>query len=108
MYTYHKGFKIRLYPTEEQEKMFWKHIHTCRALWNIMLYQNNDMLEVFHKRMNYYEMCRVITIMKLNDEFKWLGDVSLHSIQRVCNNLDDAFQNFYKNLSNQMEERCHY
>lgn len=97
MYTYHKGFKIRLYPTEEQEKMFWKHIHTCRALWNIMLYQNNDMLEIFHKRMNYYEMCRVITIMKLDDEFKWLGDVSLHSLQRVCDNLDDAFQNFYKN-----------
>ena len=32
-----KGYKIRLYPTKEQEELIWKHFGACRYIWNYML-----------------------------------------------------------------------
>lgn len=97
---YYKTFKVRLFPTKDQEKMLWKHIHTCRAFWNFMLELNIDTLNSFNKRLSYYEMCKIITTLKEYEEMQWLNDVSLHSLQRVCDNLNDAYQKHFKNPKN--------
>ena len=95
MYTYYKDFSVRLYPTKIQEEKFWKHIHTCRALWNIMLEQNILQYNFSNKHIRYYDMCKILTIMKMDDEFSWLKEVSTHSLQRVCKNLDESFEEFF-------------
>ena len=95
MYTYFKGYKVRLYPTKEQEKMFWKHIHTCRALWNIMLEQNMLRYDILHAHMNYYDMAKLLTGLKEMDEYSWLKEVSNASLQRVCRNLNTAYEKFF-------------
>ena len=32
-----KTYKIRLLPTEKQEQLLWKHVHTSRFVWNYCL-----------------------------------------------------------------------
>lgn len=65
-----KGYKIRIYPTKEQEEMIWRHIGACRFIWNYMLnlqiqkHQNNE------KHMSTFDMCRQITILKKDEEYK--------------------------------------
>lgn len=91
-----KGYKIRIYPTKEQEEMIWRHIGACRFIWNYMLnlqiqkHQNNE------KHMSTFDMCRQITILKKDEEYKWLYDISNKSLQRECALLETAYQNFFK------------
>ena len=37
MAEYYKGYKIRLYPTKEQEELMWQHVGASRYIWNYML-----------------------------------------------------------------------
>lgn len=32
-----KSRKVRIYPTKEQEASMWRHIGSCRFVWNYML-----------------------------------------------------------------------
>lgn len=32
-----KSYKIRLYPTKEQELLFYEHINASRYIWNYMI-----------------------------------------------------------------------
>ena len=32
-----RSFKVRLYPTKEQEELMWKHVNCSRFIWNYML-----------------------------------------------------------------------
>ena len=38
-----KGFKIRLFPTEEQAVKLWQAIDTSRWVWNWGIAYNNDL-----------------------------------------------------------------
>lgn len=42
----YKGYKIRLYPTKEQEELMWKHIGSCRFF--VELYDKSSR-ESIHK-----------------------------------------------------------
>ena len=33
----YKGYKIRLFPTKDQETRLMKHINSCRWIWNYMV-----------------------------------------------------------------------
>ena len=32
-----KSYKIRIFPTKDQEQLIYKHIGCCRFIWNYML-----------------------------------------------------------------------
>lgn len=95
----YKRHKIRIYPTKEQIILINKHIDASRFMWN-------HMLEVQNKRQNDndvflrgYGMCKLITEMKKQDEYAWLKEVSIYSLQRVCMNLEQAYIRFFNHIS---------
>lgn len=95
----YKSYKIRLYPTKEQEELLWKHIHACRFIWNYMLayqeecYKNGILL-------NAYDLIKVLTPLKKQQEYMWLNEVSNHSLQYVCKNLNHTYKMFFKGIRN--------
>ena len=91
-----KGFKIRIYPTKEQEQILWRHIGVCRFVWNWALdyqmtyYQNNG------KHLSAFSMINLLKPLKNDGEHGWLYDISSTSLQIVCRDLNNGLQGCFK------------
>jgi putative transposase len=93
-----KGFKIRLYPTKEQETLFYKHIGCQRYVYNWALNLNNELYKNEKKKYSCTELGRMLTIYK--KENQWLYEISNATLKESLRNLDKAYSNFYKQKSN--------
>lgn len=95
-----KGFKIRIFPTPEQEILIKKHIGCCRYLYNYMLEYNNTQYETFGISTSQYDMIRQVTVVKRDGQHDWLSEVSIVSLQRTCTELANAYKRFFHKISN--------
>ena len=95
----YKSFKIRLYPTKEQEILLKKHIGCCRFIYNYMLDLQNKNYEAGNKYISKFNMIKLLTSLKKTGEFCWLGEVARHSLAIACGDLDSAFKGFFSKIS---------
>ena len=91
-----KSFKIRLYPTKEQERLLWKHIGACRFVYNYMLEKQQDLYNAGEKRLSQFDMNNLLVSLKSEVPYNWLCEVSGVSLQKACGDLEAAYQNFFK------------
>lgn len=94
-----KSFKIRLYPTREQEQLMWQHIGACRYIWNYMLDYQQKLYESGEKHLSAFSMMNLLKPLKNDGEHEWLYDVSNASLQTICQDLVSAYDRFFKKLS---------
>lgn len=92
-----KGFKIRLYPTKEQEILFYKHINCQRYIYNWALNLNNELYKKDKKKYSSTELGKMLTQYKKQEV--WLNEVSSATLKESIRNLDKAYTNFYKKRS---------
>ena len=92
----YKGYKIRIYPTKEQEELIWKHIHACRFIWNYMLALQQERCKNGKKYLGRFDMIKLLTPLKKQEEYSWLNEVSNTSLQIVCTDLNKAYIEFFK------------
>ena len=97
---YYKGIKIRLLPTTEQEILLWKHIHCSRFIWNYMLALQEQRYKNGEKHLSKFDMIKLLTPLKQDDNYKWLNEVSNSTLQRVCLDLDSSYIKFYNKINN--------
>lgn len=95
----YKGYKIRIYPTKDQIESLNKHIGHCRFIWNYMLETQIKRFENKEPRLKQFEMNKLITSLK--KELPWLCEVSLPSLQLICKDLNQAYENFFSKVSRQ-------
>ena len=48
------------------------------------------------KHLSAFDMCKELTYMRKECEFEWLNEVSLHSLQQVCRDLEQAYKMYFK------------
>ena len=65
-----KSFKVRLFPTKEQEELMRKHIDSCRFIWNYMLEKQISRENNNEKPLSGYDMINLISPMKQQKEFE--------------------------------------
>lgn len=94
-----KSFKIRLYPTVQQERLMWKHIGACRFIWNYMLDYQQKSHEVGEKHLSAFSMIKRLTPLKNDGEHDWLYGVSNSSLKYVCQDLGKAYDGFFRKRS---------
>lgn len=94
-----KSFKIRIYPTKAQEALIWKHIGSCRYIWNWMLAKQKELYAAGEKHLSAFGMMKLLTPLKNDGEHGWLYDVSNASLQIVCRDLQQAYDKFFKRAS---------
>lgn len=94
----YKGYTIRIYPTKNQEELLKKHIGCCRFIWNHMIEVQKTRYQNDEKYLNHFGMMKLIPSIK--KEFPWLNEVSMSSLQRVCDDVNNAHQRFFKKISN--------
>ena len=93
----YKGYKIRIYPTKDQIESLNKHIGHCRFIWNYMLELQIKRFENKESRLKFSKMANLITSLK--KELPWLAEVSIHSLQNICKDLDQAYNRLFKGIS---------
>ena len=91
-----KSYKIRIYPTKQQEELIWKHIGCCRFIYNYFLAENIKNYEAGNKYSGHFGMIRELTDVKKNKDF--LSEVSTSSLQIILGDLNDAYQNFFRRV----------
>lgn len=94
----YKGYTIRIYPTKDQEELLRKHIGCCRFIWNHMIEVQKTRYQNDEKYLNHFGMIKLIPLIK--KEYEWLNEVSNHSLQLICKDVNTAYQRFFKKISN--------
>lgn len=91
-----KSYKIRIYPTKEQEELIWKHIGCCRFVYNQMLAKEIESYSQGGKYSGHFGLIRQLPSLK--EEYPWLKDVSNSSLQLELGDLNNAYQNFFRRV----------
>ena len=95
-----RGFKVKLYPTDNQKKELDRNIQVCMAVYNLGLEMQNNIYENGGKYIRYIEIASKFAEMRNNDpNKKWLNDTSIGSIRATLRNLDNAFMKFFDRIN---------
>ena len=95
----YKGYRVRLFPSQEQEELMWKHIHACRFIWNYMIEMQEKNFKDGGSFMHKYDMINMITPLKKQEECSWLGEVSRDSLNITCIDLEKSYIKFFKHIN---------
>ena len=88
-----KSFKVRVYPTEEQQVLLEKTFGANRFVYNYFLNLKIKLYEFYKIRLSYNHSSKVMTELKKHKS--WLKDVDSVSLQQTLRNLDRAYQRFF-------------
>ena len=90
-----KSYKIRLFPTPEQEQAMRESVNAARFVWNWGLAYQMERFKSGEKHMGGYDMKKVLTQLKKQDGYKWLNEVSNKTLSMALLDLDNAYQRFF-------------
>jgi putative transposase len=91
-----KSYKIRLIPTEEQERLLWLHVDAMRFVWNWGLALNMERFKQGEKILTKASSGKILTELKNSDEkFAWLHEVSVQTLAMGLIDLDNAYTKFF-------------
>jgi putative transposase len=92
-----RAYKYRMYPNKEQIKMIWKHIGTCRFLYNLSLEEKMRAFQAENKSLTMFDLNNMIP--ELKKQYEWMGETNSQSLQAVNRNVETAFKNFFRKKS---------
>lgn len=88
-----RSFKIRLFPTGEQEHLLWKHVNASRFIYNYMLELQNKRHENGESQLSEFGMKAIVPDVVSENE--WLKEISSMSLRNTCRDLANNFQRFF-------------
>lgn len=102
-----KGYKFRIYPTDDQKVLLEKTFGCVRFVWNKALAEAKQEYEHYlaHKdsvidlqkpKVSGFDFSSRLVDYKSNPEIQWLKDVSSTSLQQAMLHLGSAFSTFFK------------
>lgn len=94
-----KAIKVRLFPSEIQEQILWKCVGVARWSYNFALDMKQKTYEENGKSISEGDIRKLITQIKKTDEYKWLSEVSAQIPKQAVKDLDRAYKNFFKGIS---------
>lgn len=90
------GYKIQIYPNEEQKELIQKCINTYRGVYNLALEFQQESYESGNGFISKFDMITKLTTLRREDpEYEWLNNLSVGMIQNVVFDLNKAFQSFF-------------
>ncbi len=90
-----RAYRFRFYPTPEQEHILARTFGCARFVYNHMLRLRTDAWMNEQKRIGYHETSAALTLLKKQEEYAWLNEVSSVPVQQALRNLNTAFLNFF-------------
>jgi len=93
-----KCFKYRIYPNTEQREIISKTLGCCRFAFNRFLAERIEAYKQEKKTISRFEQDKKLT--ELKKELIWLREADSTALQAVVQNLDRAYQNFFRRIKN--------
>ena len=90
------SYKFRLYPTATQREQMARNFGCCRYVYNHFLAQRQEQYKETGKAPTRFQQDKSLTTLK--QEYPWLKEVDSTSLQATLQNLDTAFQNFFRRV----------
>ena len=91
------AYKFRLYPNQEQEDQIQRTFGCCRFVYNYYLDKRKTVYKNEKITMGYTACSKDMTALK--KEFEWLNEADATALQSSIRNLDSAYQNFFKGIT---------
>lgn len=88
-----KGFKIRIYPSQEQIQLIEKTFGCVRYVYNYILKLKQKAYNIFELKLNYVKISSILT--KLKQCKAWLYEVDCIALQQCLRDLDAAYIKFF-------------
>ena len=88
-----KGFKVRIYPNQEQIRVIEKTFGCVRYVYNHMLKFKQKAYNIFELKLNYVKTSSILT--KLKQHKSWLCEVDAVALQQCLRDLDVAYTKFF-------------
>lgn len=93
-----KGYKFRLKTYNNINIVFSKIAGCCRFVYNHFLIQKIDLYKFNLMTMNYVDQANQLPDLK--KKFVWLKEVPSQTIQQSLKDLDQAYKNFFRRVTN--------
>lgn len=91
-----KAYKYRLNPNKGQRIFFEKSFGCARYVYNWGLNLRNEAYQRDGTRIGWVEICKMLTILKKQEDTSWLCEVSIQSLQSSIRNMDAAYTKFFR------------
>ena len=92
------SYKFQLYPSKEQINFIERTFGCCRYAYNHYLAERQHVYRTTGQTLNYYGCCKDLTLLKKQSETSWLLEVDATALQSSVQELDRAFQNFFRRV----------
>lgn len=90
------SYKYRIYPTLIQIVQIIKTLGCVRYVWNFFLSMRRGCYLMYGKGPSHNLSCSELTKLKHEEGFEWLQEVDSTALQSSLENLNDAYQNFFR------------
>jgi putative transposase len=94
----YRAFKYRFYPSPSQEILLRKTLGCSRFVYNHFLALRIQEWTANQKSVSYNETSSILTQLKKKEETQWLNEVSAVALQQSLQNLQEAYNNFFRGL----------
>ncbi|MBR2894916.1 MAG: helix-turn-helix domain-containing protein [Oscillospiraceae bacterium] len=88
--------QFRLYPSAVQQEQISRNFGCCRYVYNYFLAQRQNQYQATGKSLTRFQQDKQLTALK--QEFPWLKEADSTSLQAAVQDLDTAYQNFFRRL----------
>lgn len=93
---FYKGYKIRLLPTPEQEKLFYLKSDASRFVWNWALGYQMKRFENQQPLLSKFDLMKELRQLKnTDDSFKWIEQAGAFIINQIILDLNNAYQRYF-------------
>ena len=90
-----KAFRLRFYPTPEQESLLRRTLGCVRLVYNKALHERTQAWYERQERVGYSETSSLLTQWKKEEDLDFLNEVSCVPLQQGLRHLQTAFTNFF-------------
>lgn len=97
----HYGYKIKIYPTKEQEKKINLFIDARRAMWNLGVEVQLERLNSQENILKLVDLKKEVSTMLKGDAYRWIADngVPGHMLHFTLSDVNTAFNRYLKKIS---------
>ena len=106
MGTYYRGYKLKIYPTEEQKTVLNQFNDLFRYVYNWGIAKEEEIYELYQEGLSdyqfysFYELCSLFTQLRNMPDNDWLKNIPSTTAKLALRNVVNAYKDFFKNNTN--------
>jgi putative transposase len=90
-----QAFKFELRTHGAQRQQMRRFAGSCRFVYNKGLALQKTRFEAGEKKLNYAELCKLLTQWRSETQISWLKNAPTHPLQQALKDLERAYTNFF-------------